>query len=532
MLPLALLLLAPPASAGALTDDLSTDAGRFDGGVIADGVLTVTDGDAGLALGELTALQGRLRLRLREGDALRLQIGDAIWMSTYDESGGVSLNGAGIPHPPGHLRLVPEADPVIAPGPEVWDAGDALHCEVAQDPATGEYRLFWTGALPRDGYGYRQIGLATSPDAASWTRHSANPVLSIAYDLTAVDGVHVHMPTVVHNGAGWQMFYACYQNDVGNRICRASSPDGLSWTPEGVALDLGGPGDFDEGSLRQPDVLIGEDGVWHMLYNGTAPDEHYGPTGYATSTDGRSWTKHGPITADGARLQGGGMAWSPYGVQQWWNCDDAFCHSVAAADDLSAWTDDPEPVLRKGWAPWADGYIQAPSPLLIGTTWHLWFNGYTYTDTFERLGHARTEPVAGPWFELEFDWDGETLRVRHDGATHEAPLASLAGLQIGAAGAAELDQIELSWTEAEPDSGGADGGDGGGDGADGGADGTDGGGDGGGADGGAVDAEPAGAPADGADPKAAGCGVASGPREGAAAALLAFGAMLRRRRRA
>ena len=52
-------------------------------------------------------------------------------------------------------------------------------------------------------------------------------MLTIDYDLEAVDGVHVHMPTVTRATDGtWHMFYACYQNNVGNRLCHATSPDG------------------------------------------------------------------------------------------------------------------------------------------------------------------------------------------------------------------------------------------------------------------------------------------------------------------
>jgi hypothetical protein len=407
-------------------------------------------------LGAPNSLVGGLRLRLREGTRLALSLGDATWEAAYDADGGIWLGGEGIPHPTGHYTFEPDADPVIAPGPEFWDQGDALHCQVLYDDATATWFLFWTGAHPRDYYGYRQIGLATSPDGVTWTRYEGNPVVTVDYDRTTVDGIHVHMPTVVKSRSDWHMYYACYQNDVGNRICHATSTDGYAWTPEGVALDRGAAGEFDWGSLRMPDVLIGPDGTWHMLYNGTDPEGHYGPTGYATSPDGWTWTKHGAITADETRLQGGGMFDGPYGIEQWWNCEDKFCHSTAQWADPTTWEDDPDVTLEKGWNWWNDGYIQAPSPWLVGTTWHMWFNGYTYSDTFERLGHARSVPVPGAWFDLELAWDGAALTVSQGGAVQVAAATGATRLRIEAVGTAELDTIALTWEDAPVDTGAGD----------------------------------------------------------------------------
>jgi MYXO-CTERM domain-containing protein len=248
------------------------------------------------------------------------------------------------------------------------------------------------------------------------------------------------------------MFYACYQNDVGNRICHATSDDGLVWDKQGVALDLGELDAWDF-SVRQPDVLIGPDGTWHMLYNGTSPEGHYGATGYATSTDGWTWTRAGQASDDEYRLQGGGMLEGPYGVEQWWNCEDVFCHSTATWDDLTVWSDGPEPVLRKGFAWWNDGYIQAPTPWRVGPTWHLWFNGYASSDTFERIGHARSVPQPGAWIDLSLSWDGDTLTATLLGATRAVPLTTLDGLRLSAQGVAELDSVLLEWEPAPVDTG-------------------------------------------------------------------------------
>ncbi|MES2639594.1 MAG: MYXO-CTERM sorting domain-containing protein [Myxococcota bacterium] len=456
-----MLLLSASLAVAADTyeDDFSADLGRWTGGGVADGVLVVTDGTTTLPLGALASFYGTLRVRLAAGETLTVGVGDQAWTADYRPGGGVTLGADALPLPTGHYAWEPDADPVIEPGADAWDAGNTLHSEVYYDDATATWFLYWTGEMAPPGYGYRQIGLATSRDGVNWTKYAGNPVLTIDYDHTTVDGIHVHMPTVVKDGADWHMFYSCYQDSVGNRICHATSPDGYTWTPEGVALDFGVGGEIDSGSLRMPDVLIGPDGTWHMLYNATDPEQHYGPTAYATSADGWTWTKHAPLSADELRFQGGGLYDGPYGIEQWWNCNDVFCHSTAQWSDLTTWVDEPDVVLAKGWSWWNDGYIQAPTPWLVGTTWHMWFNGYTYTDAHERIGHAQSVPVPGRWFDLALAWDGTTLTVTQSGATQTVALDAVDALVITVVGAAEVDSVALAWEGAPVDTAGDTGGD-------------------------------------------------------------------------
>lgn len=440
------------ALAATYEDDLSTDQGRWSGGVISGGVLTVTD-TAQLELGALTGFSGSLRLRLVEGASLALQAGTATWQASYTDGGGLSLGEHALPFPLDHIQLQIDAQPVLGPDGMTWDGANTLHPEIIEHDGT--YFLYWTGEMT-PGYAYRQIGVATSTDGVTWTEYAGNPILTIDYSGD-IDGVHVHMPTVVIDGAGaWHMYYACYQNNVGNRICHATSADGYTWAPQGMALDKGGTGAFDEGSLRSPDVWIDDGGTWHMLYNGTDPEEHYGPTGYATSPDGWTWTKLGAVSADKYFLQGGGVLDTPWGLYQWYNCQDVFCVATADPADPSDWTYVGN-ALGKASSTWDAGYIQAPSPWLIGTTYHMWFNAYGYLGDAsvwnERIAHARSVPTPGAWIDLDVAWDGATLTVTQQGVALSTALTAADALMITVSGTAELDSISLDYTEAVIDTG-------------------------------------------------------------------------------
>jgi uncharacterized protein (TIGR03382 family) len=450
-----LTLLCSAPLAGSLDTSFDDPGDAWPGAEVRDGVMAVEHGSAVLELEHLLSLEGSLRLRLAQGEGVSLVLGEA-WVADYTASGGISLGGEPAAFPPSHRQWRVDSQPTLQPDGQHWDGANTLHCDVAE-AASGERFLYWTGELT-PGYGYRQIGLARSWDLEAWQEHEDNPVLSVDFDLTSVDGVHVHMPAVVVTDTGWHMLYSCYQNDVGNRICRATSTDGVAWTPQGVALDLGEEGAFDSASLRQPELWIGDDGTWHLLYNGTDPDGHYGPTAWATSPDGVSWTKQGVIAEDEDFLQGGGVLRTPYGLEQWFNCADAFCHAWADPADPATWTPSAAG-LAKTTLPdsYGAGYIQAPSLLAVGPTQHMWFNAYgsdAEGSFHERIFHATSEPVPGGWLDIELAWDGATLGMAWTDdqgmkASLEAPAEEVEGLFIEVQGSAEVDDVHLSWTQRD-----------------------------------------------------------------------------------
>ncbi len=448
-----MLLLLLPALAADLSDDFSTDQGLWTGGTVVDGVLRVADGPAVLDVGAVTSFTATLRVRMTTEGRLNLEAGGQPLQLEFIGPGAVLFGETRWPLPPEHVAWAGQADPVRERGDDYWDGGNVLHTEVFYDDETATWFMYWTGEM-KDGYPYREIGVATSTDGVTWTAYPGNPVLSIDYDTTTVDGIHVHMPTVVREASGtWHMFYACYQNNVGNRICHATSREGILWDPLGVVLDHGAAGEFDSGSLRMPDVWIDDGGTWHMWYDGTLPDEHYGPTGYATSPDGTTWTKHGAILPAADALQGLSVWASPYGLVSFHNKDDYFRMATASKADPSVWTDGGV-VLTKGWASWNDGYIQAPSVWVKDTTWKMWFNGYTYTEPAqERIGTAEAHAQPGGWLDVGLRWDGTTLTATVHGADMTLATNGSTPLRVYAEGTAELDDLVLTTTVAGEDSG-------------------------------------------------------------------------------
>jgi predicted GH43/DUF377 family glycosyl hydrolase len=81
-------------------------------------------------------------------------------------------------------------------------------------------------------------------------------------------------------------------------IALASSTDGLTWTKQGSILSPGGATSWERDEVS-PNFILLENGVYKLWYHGGGyfmggQGTRYGTTrvGYATSSDGRTWTKH------------------------------------------------------------------------------------------------------------------------------------------------------------------------------------------------------------------------------------------------
>lgn len=154
--------------------------------------------------------------------------------------------------------------------------------------AEGDLHRMWYGGQGRDGHD--RIHYAESRDGKTWTKKG------VVLDNGKAN--HVNDPSVVKTGDVYYMYYTLAERGVRDRVGVATSADGISWEPKGIALDVGEPGQWDALSAGRPSVIV-EDETFKLWYDGRKdfppgfPDKNV-PTsndsrravGYATSRDG------------------------------------------------------------------------------------------------------------------------------------------------------------------------------------------------------------------------------------------------------
>ncbi len=109
------------------------------------------------------------------------------------------------------------------------------------------------------------------------------------------DSRQLTKPSVIYDAgnatAPFRMWYAA-EDETSGGVGYATSTDGRHWTKQGEVLPPGKPGMPDSYRVMQPCVLI-DNGVYFMWY--TADDSENRRVAYATSSDGVTWTRGGVV---------------------------------------------------------------------------------------------------------------------------------------------------------------------------------------------------------------------------------------------
>lgn len=169
------------------------------------------------------------------------------------------------------VKWVPYAsNPIIKGGSEPYDAYYARFPSVIYE--NGTYEMWYTGhnALNASALSVT-INYATSKDGVHWTKYSGNPVLT--QSLAGVAGFTANdsfaeYPSVIRVNGAYVMFF-----DNGTSVKYAFAANATSWTSEGVALNPGGAGPWDNGSVLFPAAAVSGSAemVWFFGLEATNP---------------------------------------------------------------------------------------------------------------------------------------------------------------------------------------------------------------------------------------------------------------------
>ena len=189
------------------------------------------------------------------------------------------------------LKLPTGGNPAIA-----FEKGGHRDPGVLYD--AGTYDLYFTAL---DVNGAQSIGFASTlelpgtklPNNASWSEPATQ---LLAGDGSGFDADGVSHPSVIKDGATYAMYYSGTDSGGTSRIGRATSASaGSGYTAAtSPVLDVGTAGQFDAGSVKDPVVVKVGASDYRMLYAGVDADG-IERVGYATSTDGTTWSKQGVV---------------------------------------------------------------------------------------------------------------------------------------------------------------------------------------------------------------------------------------------
>ena len=186
-----------------------------------------------------------------------------MWYAGWDESAlrligyATSLDGVS--------WLKDDNNPVLVSGSDgEWDSkGVSPGSVISLDD---KFHMWYTGIGPSQS---AQIGLATSPDGVTWTKHVQNPVLRLG--STTLDASGVARPAVLFDGSSYRLWYTALGSDNTSRIGYATSSDGVLWKRhfDELMLEPGGSDEWDSLAVTQPAVVHDiELSVYHLWYTG------------------------------------------------------------------------------------------------------------------------------------------------------------------------------------------------------------------------------------------------------------------------
>jgi PKD repeat protein/predicted GH43/DUF377 family glycosyl hydrolase len=269
----------------------------------------------------------------------------------------------------------------------------------------GEYKMWYAG---NDGTMGTWILYANSTDGMTWARQGV--VLSPSGGWPAETN-QVHFPAVINDSGVFKMWYTGYDGSKFT-ICHATSLDGLTWSRVGMVLDAG-PSTYDSVFAIHPFVII--DGAYKMWYAGY--DGSHWRIIYATSPDGVAWTKQGialNVGTSGSQEDIGVQKPTVYKegatYHMWYSGTDGTSNRIfyATSQDSTTWTKRGK-VLDLGPSGAMDGRSVTQGSIVHrpGLSYQMWYTGRQTGTSTDRIHYANmTGFTPSASVDVEFYLDG------------------------------------------------------------------------------------------------------------------------------
>lgn len=219
---------------------------------------------------------------------------DGRWWRWHSGENATGVDAIGLSISTTLVSFVNAAEsPILQKGAAgAWDETGVAHPCVLHD--NGKMTMWYTGFNSASPAAVTKVGRATSQNGIAWTK-DASPVLA-AGGAGAWDEGGVDQASVIWDGTQYLMAYrgwAAGAPDTTSRIGIATSPDGTTWTKHAnnPVLTYGPAGAWDEYGLLAPRLWKDGD-KYYMNYSGKYNDANkYSSVGHATATDIGTWVK-------------------------------------------------------------------------------------------------------------------------------------------------------------------------------------------------------------------------------------------------
>ena len=178
----------------------------------------------------------------------------------------------------GQVVLIPEerttilnnGSAILSPG--TGSAWDTYLMDLFVFKYNGTYWLYYAGCRSTSLMSARHIGLATSTDGITFTKYSGNPILKSR--VNTYDNTNIMQPVVMVENDKFHMWYG---GNHGNRwsselqnidICYATSTDGKSWTKysSNPVIKNGSPDSAWNGIALRPSDIVKSGNKYILLY--------------------------------------------------------------------------------------------------------------------------------------------------------------------------------------------------------------------------------------------------------------------------